>query len=167
MEVYTPAYGDARVPSLGAAMIGFAAVDDRYAERVGAVFAQQKFMTAIGAKVARLAPGEAEIELPWREDLTQQHGYFHGGVVSAIADNAGGIAGYTLFPPESGILTVEFKLNLLAPAVGGRLLALGVVIKPGRTLTVCDLKVFAIAGAGRSLCASGQQTLIRLGGVAS
>ena len=148
-------------------MTEFAAADEGYAERVRAIFAQQKFMLAIGARIARLAPGEAEIERPWREDLTQQHGYFHGGVTSAIADNAGGIAGYTLFPPDSGILTVEFKLNLLAPAKGGRLLAVGAVIKPGRTLTVCDLKVFAVAGSERSLCAAGQQTLIRLAGAAS
>jgi uncharacterized protein (TIGR00369 family) len=128
------------------------------------MFARQRFMVAIGARLARLAPGAAEIELPYRLDLTQQHGYFHGGVTSAIADNAGGCAAYTLFPPESGILTVEFKLNLLAPAAGDALLAAGEVVGRGDALTVTTLKVFAIAGGARRLCAAGQQTLIRLAG---
>ena len=143
-------------------MAGFAAVEGDYAARIRVMFARQRFMVAIGARIARLAPGEAAIELPYREDLTQQHGYFHGGVTSAIADNAGGCAAYTLFPPESGILTVEFKLNLLAPAAGEALLAAGEVVGGGDALTVTTLKVFAIAGGARRLCAAGQQTLIRL-----
>jgi len=143
-------------------MAEFAAVDPNYAERVAAMFARQNFMASIGARIARLAPGIAEIELPYRSDLTQQDGYFHGGVTSAIADNAGGCAAYTLFPAGSAILTVEFKLNLLAPAAGQRLIATGLVLKPGRTLTITDLKVHAVAGDQRTLCASGQQTLMRL-----
>ena len=140
----------------------FQAQDARFAERIRAMFAAQGFMSAIGARIVRLEPGEAEIELPYREDLNQQHGYFHGGVTSTIADNAGGCAAYTLFPPLSNILTVEFKINLIAPAAGDRLVAVGTVLKPGRTLTVSDLKVFAVTGERRSLCATGQQTLIRL-----
>ena len=143
-------------------MPGFAAAEGDYAERIRVMFARQRFMVSIGARLTRLAPGEAEIELPYRSDLTQQHGYFHGGVTSAIADNAGGCAAYTLFPPESGILTVEFKLNLLAPAAGEALLAAGEVVGGGDALTVTALKVFAIAGRTRRLCAAGQQTLIRL-----
>ncbi|HYM01960.1 MAG TPA: PaaI family thioesterase [Stellaceae bacterium] len=143
-------------------MPAFPAHDERYGERIAAMFAAQNFMGAIGARIARLAPGEAEIELPYRRDLAQQNGYFHGGVTSAIADNAGGCAAFTLFPPGSDILTVEFKINLLAPAAGERLVAIGTVLKPGRTLTICDLKVYAVMGGERSLCASGQQTLIRL-----
>jgi uncharacterized protein (TIGR00369 family) len=143
-------------------MTEFSVLDPDYAERVAAMFAQQNFMVAIGARIARLVPGVAEIDLPYREDLTQQDGYFHGGVTSAIADNAGGCAAYTLFPAGSAILTVEFKLNLLAPAKGEKLIAIGTVLKPGRTLTITDLKVHVVAGGHQVLCASGQQTLIRL-----
>ena len=143
-------------------MSDFATTNPGYAEQVAAMFAQQTFMQTIGARIARLEPGLAEIELPYRRDLTQQHGYFHGGVTSAIADNAGGAAAYTLFPAGSAILTVEFKINLLAPAAGEKLVAVGLVLKPGRTLSVTDLKVYAVAGETRTLCASGQQTLIRL-----
>jgi uncharacterized protein (TIGR00369 family) len=139
-----------------------AGAHDGYAERVAAMFASQPFMMSIGARITRLAAGLAAIELPRRHDLTQQHGYFHGGVTSAIADNAGGCAAYTLFPPQSDILTVEFKMNLLAPAAGHKLVALGTVIKSGRTLTVCELKVHGVSGERETLCAVGQQTLIRL-----
>jgi uncharacterized protein (TIGR00369 family) len=148
-------------------MPGSAAPLADYAERIRAMFAAQPFMQSIGAGIVELAPGSAVIELPHRPDLTQQHGYFHGGVTSAIADNAGGCAAYTLFPPRSEILTVEFKVNLLAPAAGEKLVGVGTVLKSGRTLTVCDLKVYAVAGGGRTLCAVGQQTLIRLGHAAS
>jgi uncharacterized protein (TIGR00369 family) len=137
-------------------------LDDGYAARIDDMFARQNFMVAIGARLALIELGRVEIELPFREDLTQQHGYFHGGVTSAIADNAGGCAAYTLFPSGSGILTVEFKINLLAPAKGEKLVAVGAVIKPGRTLTITDLKVFGVSEGARTLCASGQQTLMCL-----
>ena len=148
-------------------MSDFSAVDPDYIARVHAMFAQQAFMATIGARIARLEPGLAEIELPYRHDLTQQHDYFHGGVTSAIADNAGGAAAYTLFPAGSAILTVEFKINLLAPAEGEKLIAIGTVLKPGRTLTITDLKVYAVIGDRRTLCAAGQQTLMRLDGATS
>jgi uncharacterized protein (TIGR00369 family) len=144
------------------AMPELAVIDEGCAERVAAMFACQPFMISIGARILRLGAGVAVIELPHRSDLTQQHGYFHGGVTSAIADNAGGCAAYTLFPPQSDILTVEFKINLLAPAAGDKLVALGTVIKSGRTLTVCELKVHGLFGDRETLCAIGQQTLIRL-----
>ncbi|HLJ18830.1 MAG TPA: PaaI family thioesterase, partial [Stellaceae bacterium] len=86
----------------------------------------------------------------------------HAGVTSAIADSAGGYAGYSLFPAGSSVLTVEFKINLLAPAAGERFIALGEVMKPGRTLTICRLEVSAIEGEQRTLIALGQQTLICL-----
>lgn len=92
--------------------------------------------------------------------MTQQNGYFHGGATSAIADTAGGFAGYTLFPDDTSVLTVEYKINLLAPAEGDHLEAVGTVLKPGRTLTVCRLEVFAVRGEERKLVANGQQTLI-------
>ena len=105
-------------------------------------------------------PGRVHIVLPSRPEVTQQHGYFHAGATSAIADSAGGYAAYTLFPEDSSVLTVEYKINLLAPAEGDHLEAVGTVLKSGRTLTVCRLEVFGVQGAERSLVASGQQTLI-------
>jgi uncharacterized protein (TIGR00369 family) len=116
-------------------------------------------MGLIGARMVRVEPGLAEIELPFREDLTQQHGFFHAGITATIADSAGGYAGFTLFPAEASVLTVEFKINLLAPADGELLRARGQVIRPGRTLAVCQLDVFAIKTGREKHCATGLQTL--------
>ena len=143
---------------------GFAAVDPDFATRVHDSFSRQAAMRLIGARLARLEPGLAEIELSYREDLTQQHGFFHGGITSMIADSAGGYAAYSLFPAGSSILTVEYKINLLAPADGERLVATGRVIKPGRTLTVCALDVAAIKDGKATPCAHGLQTLMCLHG---
>jgi uncharacterized protein (TIGR00369 family) len=145
-------------------MTAFTPVDPAYADRIRASFARQKAMALIGARLARIEPGLVEIELPWREDLTQQHGYIHAGFTSAIADSAGGYAGFTLFPADASVLTVEFKINLLAPAAGERLLARGRVLRGGRTLTVCELGVAAVAGGRAKSCAVGMQTLICLHG---
>jgi len=138
--------------------------DAAFEGRVRASFARQALMRTIGAELARVEPGRVEIALPYRADLTQQHGYLHAGITSAIADSAGGYAGYSLFPAGSSVLTVEFKINLLAPAAGERFLASGEVVKPGRTLTICRLEVSAINGELRTLIALGQQTLICLEG---
>jgi len=137
-----------------------AAFDSRFRDS----FARQALMRTIGAELMRVEPGRIEIALPFRMDLTQQHGYLHAGITSTIADSAGGYAGFSLFPADSSVLTVEFKINLLAPAAGERFIALGEVIKPGRTLTICRLEVAAIAGERRTLIAIGQQTLICLEG---
>src|SRR5690606_25492558 len=93
-------------------------------------------------------------------NLTQQHGFFHAGATSSIADSAGGYAGYTLFPENSSVLTIEFKINLVAPAKGDLLEATGKVVRSGRTLTICQLEVHAIEGEERTLVAVGQQTLM-------
>ena len=114
----------------------FVAPDPDYAARVRASFARQGAMQLIGARMVELRPGRCAIAIAHRQDLTQQHGYIHAGIVSAIVDTAGGFAGFTLFPADSSVLTVEFKLNLLAPAAGERLLAVGEVVKPGRTLVI-------------------------------
>jgi len=135
-----------------------------YAERVRSSFGRQGAMRLLGARLVEVRPGFCAIELPFRDDLTQQHGYIHAGVVSAIADSAGGYAGYTLFPADSSVLTVEYKLNLLAPARGERLVAEGHVVKPGRTLAITRGEVYAESGGERSLCALMQQTLIVLSG---
>ena len=142
----------------------FEPADVNYAARVRASFGRQKAMGLIGARIVRVAPGLVEIELPYRDDLTQQHGYIHAGITAAIADTAGGYAGYSLFPADSSVLTVEFKINLLAPAIGDKLLATGRVLKPGRTLTVCEISVDAIADGIAKPCAHGTQTLMCLHG---
>jgi uncharacterized protein (TIGR00369 family) len=132
--------------------------------RIGDSFARQGFMGFLGARLALVAPGRVHVVLPRRPELTQQHGYFHAGATSAIADSAGGYAAFTLFPEGSTVLTVEYKINLLAPAVGDHLEAVGTVLRHGRTLTVCRLEVFGVQGGRRSLVAAGQQTLIRIDG---
>jgi uncharacterized protein (TIGR00369 family) len=152
---------DAEVPA--SARI-FVAPDAGYAARVRASFARQGAMRLIGARIAELGPGHCAIELPHRDDLTQQHGYVHAGIVGAIVDSAGGYAGYTLFPADSSVLTVEFKLNLLAPAAGERLIAVGEVVKPGRTLVITRGEVYAEAAGARVLCAIMQQTLMVMSG---
>src|ERR1700682_332566 len=134
------------------------------AARVRASFARQQAMRLIGARLLDLRPGYCAIEMPLREDLTQQHGYVHAGIVSAIADSAGGYAGFTLFPDDSSVLTVEYKLNLVAPAMGERLVAEAEVVKPGRTLAITRGEVYAERDGKRTLCAIMQQTLMVMAG---
>ena len=133
-----------------------------YARQVRASFARQRFMAHIGAELADVSPGTCEIHLPHRPEITQQHGYVHGGAVGAIVDSAMGYAGYSLAPAGSSVLTVEYKLNLLAPGDGERLVARGRVVRAGRTLTVCRGEVFAVSGGAETLCATAQQTLMIL-----
>src|ERR1700680_3326731 len=114
----------------------FAPEDPAYAERVRASFNRQGAMRLFDARIVELAPGYCAIELPYRDDLTQQHGYVHAGVVGAIADSAGGYAAFTLFPADASVLTVEYKLNLVAPASGEWLRAQAEVVRPGRTLVI-------------------------------
>jgi uncharacterized protein (TIGR00369 family) len=130
--------------------------------RIRESFGRQGLMRHLGATLGLIAPGRVHILLPSRPEVTQQHGYVHAGATSAIADSAGGYAALTMFDAASDVLTVEYKINLLAPAAGDHLEAVGKVVKSGRTLTVCTLEVFGVHGTQRSLVANGQQTLIRL-----
>ncbi|MFF2958759.1 PaaI family thioesterase [Streptomyces sp. NPDC057963] len=130
--------------------------------RVRAGFDSQGLMGHLGARMTHIGAGCVHIALPSRPEVTQQHGYFHAGATSAIADTAGGYAAFTLFPENTEVLTVEYKINLLAPAVGDRIEAVGTVLKSGRTLTVCKLEVFGVQDGRRKLVANGQQTLIRV-----
>jgi uncharacterized protein (TIGR00369 family) len=132
--------------------------DPAFAERVRASFARQKAMDLIGARLTVLEPGYAEVALPFRPDLTQQKGYVHGGILGMIADSACGYAAYSLMPPSASLVTVEYKINILAPALGD-LVARGQVIRPGRTLTVTRGEVYAVDGTH---VASMQQTLMML-----
>ena len=138
--------------------------DPGFADRVRESFARQSIMELLGARISRVEPGEVEIELPFRPDLCQQHGFFHAGVTSTIADSAGGYAGFSLFPADASVLTVEFKVNLLAPADGNLLRATGRVIKPGRTLTVTEAEVIVVKNGGERTCAHMVQTLMCLQG---
>ena len=142
----------------------FTPVDLMYEQRIRQSFERQGAMRLIGAQLTRVEPGAADIALPYRADLTQQHGYLHAGILSTIVDTAGGYAGYTLFPADSSVLTVEYKLNLLAPGEGELFVAEGRVAKPGRTLCIVQGEVFALSGKRRTLCALMQQTLIVLHG---
>jgi uncharacterized protein (TIGR00369 family) len=142
----------------------FIPVDAGYEARVRGSFARQGAMKLIGAELLEVAPGYCAIVLVPRPEIAQQHGYVHAGMVSTIVDSAGGYAGFTLFPAESSVLTVEFKVNLLAPAQGERLIAEGFVVKPGRTLVITRGEVHAERGGTRTLVALMQQTLIVLHG---
>jgi len=128
--------------------------DPNFEARVRASFALQNVMQLIGARLSRVGPGIVEIELDSRGDLTQQNGYVHAGIVTTILDSACGYAAHTLMPANSGVLSVEFKVNLLAPAQGERIRARAEVKRPGRTLTVCTADAFAIEGDKETLCAT-------------
>ena len=132
----------------------------KFAEDIKQSFAAQPAMSSIGAELNLIEPGLIEITLPYREDLTQQHGYMHAGIVTTIADSAAGYAAYSLMPAGSEVLSVEFKVNLLRPAQGEAFLARAEVIKPGKTLTVVRADVFGISGTGtRELVATLQGTM--------
>ena len=131
-----------------------------YAGRVRASFARQGAMALFGAELAEVGPGHCEIRLPWREELSQQHGFFHGGVLSAIADSAAGYASFSLMPADASVLTIEFKTNFLSPARGDLLIARGRVVKAGRTLSVAEADTFAVAGDDETLCATLLATLM-------
>lgn len=138
--------------------------DAAYAERVRASFNLQQAMTLIGAELAVVEPGYTEIHLPFKPEITQQHGVIHGGVVGMIADSAAGYAANTLTPADTSVLTVEYKLNLVAPADGERLVARGEVIKPGRSLLITRAEVFAVKQEQWTLCAVMQQTIMAMHG---
>jgi uncharacterized protein (TIGR00369 family) len=135
-----------------------------FATRVRESFARQGAMTLIGAELVAVEPGYCAIALAPRPDVSQQHGYVHAGIVGALVDSAGGYAGFSLFPEGASVLTVEFKLNLLAPADGERLVAEGFVVKPGRTLAITRGEVHAERGGTRTLVALMQQTLMVMHG---
>lgn len=129
------------------------APDPDFVGRVERSFAKQGIMTTLGASLLRVAPGEVEIALPIGPEVSQQHGFAHAGAVSTIADSAAGFAALTLMPPGTGVLTAEFKINLMAPAAGDRLVASGRVLKAGRTLTIAQAEVHAEAQGQRKLIA--------------
>lgn len=134
-----------------------------FVEEIKESFTRQTIMALIGGELTRVEPGVIEITLPYRADLTQQHGYVHAGIITTIADSACGYAAYTLMPPGSDVLAVEFKVNLLRPAKGDTFVARAEVVKSGRTLTVVRADVHALSdGDKRELVAIMQGTMMRL-----
>ena len=140
------------------------ALDADYALRVRDSFARQGLMKHLGARLTVLAPGECEIRVPFSPGLTQQHAYFHAGVSGAIADNACGYAAYTLMPTDSSVLTVEYKMNLLAPADGEELIARARVLRSGKTLKICAADVYVLKGGRETHCATVLSTIMCLPG---
>lgn len=145
-------------------MTEFTPPDPEYAARVRASFDRQPFMRLIGASLDAVEPGRCRISLPYRPELSQQHGFFHGGVIGTIADNCGGYSAFSLAEADSTILTVEYKLNIVAPGRGERLEGEGQVLRAGRRLVVCESRIFAVAGARRTLCAVALATLMLIAG---
>ena len=137
-----------------------------FAERVRQSFERQGAMALIGARLLDLRPGYCALALTPRPETSQQHGYVHAGILATLVDSAGGYAGYSLFPENASVLTVEFKLNLLAPAQGERIVAEGFVVKSGRTLTITRGEVHAERDGARTLVAIMQQTLMAMPGKA-
>lgn len=124
----------------------FVARDPDFERRVRGSFARQGFLVHCGASIDQVVPGHVDLSVGRAPELTQQHGFFHGGLIATLADTAGGYAALSLMRPEVGVLSVEFKINFIAPARGERLIARGRVLRPGRTLTVCRADVLAVDG---------------------
>jgi uncharacterized protein (TIGR00369 family) len=141
-------------------VVRFEAQDPGFAERVRASFARQAAMQTLGASLSRVEAGRVAIELPWAAHLTQQHGFLHAGMVAAALDSACGYAGFSLMPADAAVLTIEYKINLLAPALGERFRMEGVVVKPGRTITVAEGRAFAIESGREKLVATMTATLM-------
>lgn len=133
-----------------------------YQEIAAATFARQQAMRTLGMSIERLEPGEVDLSMPYSLDWTQQNGFVHAGVITAGLDTACGIAAFTLMPPGCGVLTVELKTNLLAPAKGERFFFRAHVVKPGRTLTVCEARGFALDRGAETLIATMTGTLMAM-----
>jgi uncharacterized protein (TIGR00369 family) len=134
--------------------------DVAYEARVRESFSRQSHMATLGAEIAFISPGEVHLAFPFAEQFCQQNGFMHAGAIASVADSANGYAAYTLAPPGTDVLAVEFKINLLAPARGPKFLACGRVLRPGRTLTVCQADVFTAGDAERALIATMLSTII-------
>jgi uncharacterized protein (TIGR00369 family) len=142
--------------------MNFTPKDPAYQSRVRESFDRQNFMKLLNAELFKVEPGFCEIHIPYNVNITQQHQFFHAGIVGTIADNAAGYAAFSLMNSGSSILTVEFKLNLISPADGELLIGRSNVLKYGRTLTICRSDVFVVKNGVEKLCAASQSTLIEL-----
>jgi uncharacterized protein (TIGR00369 family) len=138
--------------------------DPDFEQRVRASFARQRFMTTLGARLERVVPGEIVIGVPFDASLTQQHGFLHAGAVTAVIDSACGYAALSLMPPGTAVLSVEFKLNLLVPAIGEHFRGIGTVLRAGRTLSVCSGELRAVQATGEVVVAIMQGTMMTVRG---
>ena len=136
--------------------------DTEFEARVRASFARQTAMATLGIEIAGVRAGEVELRMPYAADYTQQHGFIHAGIITTALDTACGYAAFSLMPDNAAVLTVEFKTNLFAPARGDYFLFRAHVVKPGRTITVCDAQAFAIEGGKEKLVATMTGTLMAL-----
>jgi uncharacterized protein (TIGR00369 family) len=134
--------------------------DPGFEARVRESFGRQTHMATLGASIALVAPGEVHLALPFAPQFCQQNGFLHAGAIASVADSANGYAAFTLTPPNTDVLAVEFKINLLSPAQGDGFLACGQVLRPGRTLTVCQAQVFTTGTSERVLVATMLSTII-------
>lgn len=142
----------------------FQPLDHEFESRVRASFARQTAMQTIGASMVRAEPGEVEIQLPWAAHVTQQHGFVHGGIVGAALDSACGYAASTLMPADVGVLSIEYKVNFVAPAKGQCFRMVGTVVKPGRTISVVEGRAYALDEGREKLVATMSATMMAIGG---
>ncbi len=142
--------------------MNFEPKDEDFVKKVRESFAAQPVMKLIGAKITKVEAGSVEIELPYRKDLTQQNGFVHAGIITTIADSACGYAAFSLMPKGAEVLSVEFKVNLLSPAIGENFLAEARVLRAGKTLTIVQGNVFAISNNHRKHAATMLATIICL-----
>ena len=140
----------------------FNAQDKDFEQRIRDSFSRQAFMKTLGAKLGEIRAGYCEIEVPFKKELTQQHEFLHAGVIGTIADTSAGYAAFSLFAADSTVLTVEYKLNLMSPGDGEKLIAKSQVLKYGKTLTICRSDVFVVKNGIEKICAAAQVTLIEL-----
>jgi len=140
----------------------FVPIDPNFDARVRESFARQRVMQSLGIVIERLAPGEIELAMPYAEAYTQQHGFMHAGIITTALDSACGYAAFSLMPADADVLTIEFKTNLLAPAKGSRFTFHARVVKPGRTITVCDAQAYAHGDDGEKLVVTMTGTLMAL-----
>ena len=136
-----------------------------FESRVRASFARQGFMEFIGANLQQVTAGAVEIQLSYKKEFSQQHGFFHGGLIGTLADNAGGYAAFTLMAASDSVLTVEYKLNLMAPAFGDLLIARGRVLRAGKNLTVCQSDIYVARNNGQKHCATMLGTFMTMAGL--
>ena len=144
--------------------MSFQPLDPDFENKIKESFSRQGFMDFIEAVITDIRPGYCEIRVPYKRELSQQHGFFHAGIIGTLADNSGGYAAFTLMPSDSSILTVEYKLNLMAPGDGELLISRAQVVKPGRTLTICRPEVFVVKNGVQTPCATALMTLMALHG---
>jgi uncharacterized protein (TIGR00369 family) len=143
-------------------MTSFEPRDPHFEARVKASFARQQTMSTLGIEITDLGPGEIELRMPQMPAYTQQHGFTHAGIIATALDSACGYAAFSLMPQDAAVLTVEFKTNLIAPAKGEYFLFRARVVKPGRTITVCDSQAFAVESGEEKLVATMTGTLMAL-----